>query len=88
MISPTIGRVVLFHPANPHDQPFPALVAYVHSDRMVNLAVFDSNGNPFGKTSVQLLQDGDPTPDWCYCEWMPFQKGQAAKYDALLAAKA
>lgn len=87
MISPTVGRVVWFTPSitpepgfTLHDRakPCAAMVAYVWSDRMVNLVVFDSNGVPFSKTSVTLLQDDDPKPELGYfCSWMPYQVGQA-----------
>jgi len=91
MIKPTIGRVVWFHPASNSNEsgfaPAPicaAIVAYVHSDACVNLAVFDANGNSHSKTSVTLVQDGEPPPEYgYYCEWMPYQKGQAAKTEAL-----
>lgn len=87
MISPTISRVVWFNPgaSDKHlvsDQRLAALVTYVHSDRIVNLAVFDANGNNHARISVALMQDDDiGDPDRPFCEWMPFQKGQAAKYD-------
>ncbi|WP_157651725.1 crAss001_48 related protein [Burkholderia ubonensis] len=85
MIAPTIGRVVWFQPAKPHDQPlrdqpFAALVTYVWNDRMVNLAYFEADGTPRSATSVALLQDDDTgNVGGYYAEWMPFQKGQAAK---------
>ncbi len=62
-------------------QPLVALVAYVWNDRLVNLTVFDQNGNPIGgQTSVPLLQGDDPKPELGYfASWMPYQKGQAAK---------
>lgn len=85
MIQPTIGRVVWFWPygqGNGQDQPNAALIAYVHSDRMVNLAVFDNNGISSGRTSVPLLQDGESNKSGQCCEWMPYQKGQAAKEEA------
>lgn len=85
MISPTIGRVVWFHAdGTSGEQPHVALIAFVQSDTVVNLAVFDADGVPYQRTSV-FLWDGDaatPTPR-SYAEWMPYQKGQAAKYDAL-----
>jgi hypothetical protein len=81
MISPTIGRVVWFRAGGvPTDrQALAALVCYVHSDTCVNLAIFDENGVASHKTSCTLYQgDGDvPTGD--YCEWMPYQHGQAKK---------
>lgn len=94
MITPTIGRVVWFHPpTNAAETGFAgqeicaAIVARVWSDRMVNLTVFDANGVPHSRTSVTLVQDGDTTPSLgYYCEWMPYQKGQAAKTEALEAA--
>lgn len=90
MIEPTVGRVVWYRP-NEHDgkalsagtQPLAAHVAYVHSATMVNLMVIDSNGRPHSRTSVALVQEGEsPMPGSSYCEWMPYQKGQAAKTEA------
>lgn len=88
MIKPTIGRVIWFTPSQEarkanNDQPFAAIVAYVHSDTMVNLAVFDANGNIVSKTSVYLYQGEGERPTSYYAEWMPYQQGQAAKTDAL-----
>jgi hypothetical protein len=85
MIKPTIGRVVWFHGSGTKasDQPSAALIAYVHSDTLVNLATFDSNGVAFGQTSVFLYQGDGERPAEYYCEWMPYQQGQAAKTEAL-----
>lgn len=94
MIKPTVGRIVWFTPSKNSaesgfaagDQPLAAIIAYVHNDRMVNLAVFDSNGVSHSKTSVDLIQDGEAKPEYgFYCEWMPYQKGQAAKTEQLQA---
>ncbi len=53
---------------------------------MVNLAVFDANGFARGETSVLLVQDGYGNPGGgAWCTWMPYQKGQAAKTEALEA---
>lgn len=83
MIKPTIGRVVLVHRGQ-SDQAEPALVSYVHSDTMINVGGFDRNGAPFAATSMQLLQDdATPTNPAYYAEWMPYQKGQAAKTEQL-----
>jgi hypothetical protein len=85
MISPTIGRVVWFwSSANEDNRPCAALVAYVHSDTMINVGGFDHNGAPVSQTSVQLIQ-GDEVPKGPHCRWMPFQKGQAAKNEVLEA---
>lgn len=91
MIKPTIGRVVWFTPllnenimAKRSDQPFAAIVTHVWSDWSVNLTVFDHDGVPWPHTSVTLVQEGEPKPDGGrYCEWMPYQRGQAAKTEAL-----
>lgn len=83
MITPTVGRVVWYWSDIGMNQPHAALIAHVWSDTCVNLAVFDANGRAYNKTSVLLVQEGNPKPDYNYCEWMPYQKGQAAKVDAL-----
>jgi len=77
MIKPTIGRVVWYHPDKPHNQPWTALVVYVHSDNYVNLVVFDEYGLSKSKLTVPLIQEGDEKPEGFYCEWMPYQIGQA-----------
>ena len=87
MIKPTIGRVVWFHPAGStaQEQPNAAIIAYVWNEFMVNLAVFDANGVATSCTSVALYQGGETEerPTSYYCEWMPYQQGQAAKTEAL-----
>jgi hypothetical protein len=100
MIKPTVGRVVWYRPGE-HDgmavgqdkQPLDAHIVYVHSDRVVNLVVFDAVGTMHRKTSVVLVQEGDPVPQFAHAEWMPYQTGQAKKHeepkaDAEAAAKA
>jgi hypothetical protein len=94
MIHPTPGRVVWFYPPTNsaesgfvtpgNGEPMAAIVAKVWGDRCVNLTVFDASGNTHGKCSVTLLQDDDTPPEYGdYAAWMPYQKGQAAKADAL-----
>ena len=91
MIKPTIGRVVWLYGANRgtvHDvrEPFCAFVVHVWGDRCINVAYFDSNGQPYAETSVDLLQDDDAKPEGRpFACWMPYQKGQAAKTEALEA---
>lgn len=95
VIAPSNGRIVLFTPddhfqgkQHSKDQPLPAMICHVWGPTMVNLSVTDSNGNTWPVTSVELLQD-DAAPTMSrYCEWMPFQKGQAAKTEAAEAALA
>lgn len=94
IITPTIGRKVWYrhdglqttdinggqiNVVSYGDQPMDATVIYVWHDRMVNLRITDHAGNTFALSSVHLVQQGDVTPGYRYCEWMPYQKGQAAK---------
>lgn len=92
MIKPTVGRVVLYTPSKGSTDAviahgsgkLAAIVTNVWSDTCVNLVVFDGNGVPHSRTSVLLLQDDNPVPEGgFYCEWMPYQKGQAAKTEEL-----
>lgn len=91
MITPTVGRMVWYRPEGDsfegidcNGQPLAATVSHVWHDRCVNLSVCDPNGNWHGRTSVVLVQDDEPIPDTgSFCEWMPYQKGQAAKAEAL-----
>ena len=95
-IKPTIGRRVWFRPSaqflerNPtvtqlgSGQPMDAGIVYVHHDHMVNLAVCDHVGRTHMVPSVPLLAgQWEPSDDdYMVCEWMPYQKGQAAKTEA------
>jgi len=89
MIIPTVGRIVWFTPARDDtelvrhgDGPLAAIVTHVHSDRCVNLAVFDANANQASRTSVTLLQDDDAEAEYGrFARWMPYQIGQAKKHE-------
>lgn len=86
MIKPTVGRVVWFYKyveGQGFKGPLAGHVAYVHSDMCVNLMVIDENGNPRSETSVPLEQEENDAHIGSYCTWMPFQKGQAMKNEAL-----
>lgn len=93
IIKPSNGRIVLFTPGPDfagiwHDQSqqLAASICHVWGDRMVNLDVIDSNGIHWPVTSVGLLQPGDAKAyEDRYCEWMPYQKGQAGKTEQLQA---
>lgn len=93
VISPTPGRVVWYHPAE-HDgigrlngQPLAAIVAGVHNDNLVNLAVFDAYGNSQQRSNVHLIQpEDDVQANYAHATWMPFQIGQAAKHQAVETA--
>lgn len=84
MIQPTIGRVVwVVRPRDTTDikQPEVGFVTYVHSDRCINVKGFNANGVDFFLSSLTLLQDDDAKPEANFACWMPYQKGQAAKYE-------
>ena len=81
IIPPTVGRVVWFNAMKTgafpgSDGTRAAVVAHVHSDRMVNLCVIDANGATRSETSVPLVQPGDPVPETAHATWMPYQIGQ------------
>ena len=88
LITPTIGRVVWYYPfgADTREgspvQPVPALIAYVHNDRHINIGGFNEDGTPLNATSVYLYHgDDDPRPvNGGFAEWMPYQTGQARKH--------
>lgn len=85
LIKPTIGRVVWFWPAFPDGsavQPYAAIITWVHSDSLVNLAVFLADGDATSATSVPLYPGERDKPEGAYCEWMPYQLGQAASSGA------
>lgn len=94
MITPTIGRRVWYWPSKDDKdvmsvyeadatgtvQACDAGVVFVWSDRLVNLAIADHNGNAHKRSSVQLLQDDDPVPENDgYAQWMPYQAKAAEK---------
>ncbi|HHS83698.1 MAG TPA: hypothetical protein ENK38_02075 [Gammaproteobacteria bacterium] len=99
MIKPTVGRVVHYIPKGDRnddithasdlnsfddDQPLAAIITHVWSESMVNLVVFDADGVSNPRTSVSLVQPGqDINFTGPYCQWMPYQVGQAQKAEAL-----
>lgn len=98
MISPTVGRVVWYRPSDndtrvamavrPGIQPLAAIVTHVFDDHLVNLVVFDHDGNSYPRTSVHLVQEGEEKPEGIsFAQWMPYQVGQAKKHEPSLEAK-
>lgn len=72
-------------------QPRAAIVAYVHNERLVNLAVFDRDGSTSGLTCVPLVQEGDDAEGMSRLDfacWMPYQVGQAKKHEAQASGQA
>jgi hypothetical protein len=90
MIKPTNGRVVWFMDRQLSDQPIAAFITYVHSDTLIDIVAFPPRSvGHHAIADVTLVQDtGDSDINVVkpYCMWMPYQKGQAAKTEALEAA--
>jgi hypothetical protein len=86
MIEPTNGRIVWIHHRGYSDQPLSAIITYVHSDKFINVCAFTPDGIPLPLRDIPLIQDsGDSDINVVkpYAVWMPYQKGQAAKTEAL-----
>ena len=93
MIKPTIGRKVWYWPSEldkgsmsvrDNKQPLDATIVFVATDNLVNLCVLDHIGRPFCRPEVLLLQvQADADEIRPFAEWMPYQKGQAAKTEQL-----
>lgn len=87
MIEPTIGRIVWFWPGDKlpsraftvidRAQPCRADIVFVHAIDRCNLAVTDHAGLAWTVAHVRLEQHEGAAGNGPYCEWMPFQKGQA-----------
>lgn len=92
-IKPTVGRRLWYFASqfdvsghtdpltvSDRSKPLDAGIAYVHSDRLINISVADHNGVAHNRTSVTLYQAGESIPvDGNYCVWMDYQVQQAAK---------
>lgn len=82
-MTPTVGRIVYYKrygtPGGEHKSEIsPAIITRVHTDECVDLCVFNPTGLHFN-TSVMRDEEGRGGT-W---DWMPYQKGQAAKTEAL-----
>lgn len=88
-IPPVPGRIVWIRDRSfsiDRGSPEAATIVYVWNDRLINVVGHDANGAPFTLHSVKLVQPGDEHPHAFgspYAEWMPYQKGQAAKTEQL-----
>ena len=87
-ILPTVGRKVWFRRNGAYKEgmvelgsttPMDATVVYVWEPDMVNLLVTDHVGNQFQINNVTLVTPDHPGVTHWYCEWMPYQIGQAKK---------
>jgi hypothetical protein len=93
MINPTVGRIVWFYPEQEdleagfvwdYVQPCAATVVHVTDPQTINLHVLDHTGQAWAFEEVLLFQDVRPTRFRHRCaEWMPYQKNQQAKQEAL-----
>lgn len=93
-IEPTVGRIVHFRPGtndqqyvgDPGGEPLAAIVAKVLGPDRINLCVFTDKGHAIAMLDVPLVQEGEAHQEAVsYAEWMPYQKGQAAKTEKLEA---
>lgn len=73
MLSPRVSDTIHFYqqPGGPFaGQPLAAIITHVHSDRLVNLVVFDPNGNSRPQVSVPFIHPGYEIPaEGYYCQW-------------------
>ncbi len=96
IIKPTVGRLVHvyidgyyalnYQPELAIDTPLAAVITRVLGDRQVNLTVFNHDGKTYPLQDVCLVNGGKVPNGQNYADWMPFQKGQAARTDAAEAA--
>lgn len=77
MTRPSVGRHVWYRGqpwggARYDEQPMAAVVVYVYNERLVNLTVFDHEGQSHSVVSVPLKQPGDRDDQLLqhYCEWI------------------
>lgn len=83
MIEPTVGRVVWYWEEPNQKQPMKADIARINSDGTINIGGLNEFGYHFARQSIPLWQGDGDKPKGRYCEWMPYQKGQAAKTEQL-----
>lgn len=63
--------------------PDPTILEGLVSKDRINIAWFDASGRAHGLEAVHLWNGEGERPLHRYCEWMPYQKGQAAKTEEL-----
>ena len=89
-MTPTVGRPALYHPApveGEAQRTFAAIIAAVHSDSTVSMAVFNERGQHDNAVTVPFVQAGQTPPaDGCYAEWTLAENAQAEKVSAVAAA--
>lgn len=91
--NPTIGRVMLYFPAQGSShltadgEALTAHVAKVNEDGTVNIAYHDQDGNTHAAQNISVVQDDEPTHAEGYVTWMPYQVSQHAKNQAIANAE-
>lgn len=72
MQQPSIGRVLHFY-LGPDEDPVPAIVTRVWSERVVNVRVFtDDTRTPTHVTSAVIVDEGATNGAGSFCRWPPF----------------
>ena len=89
MIEPTVGRILYLWPSASekarNGEPIAAIVSAVVNDSRVTVTAFPASG-PRVYENIQLVHPDDTYPvAGPFCEWMPYQIGQAAKTEELQA---
>ncbi len=85
-ITPTVGRVVWFYEdiyCKKRNEPTAAMVTKVRGDdRHVDLVTYPDHTAVERREWVPLIQEGEDAGarGGCFCEWMPYQIGQAKKH--------
>lgn len=82
MIEPTVGRIVWVWCNDLQQHPLAAIINGVISPHRISVTVFHRTGITEG-VELDLYQGDGEKPLYPYAEWMPYQKGQAAKTEAL-----
>lgn len=84
MIKPTVGRIVWYRAHRGAETQAAIVTRASEKGTHVDLTVFPALAATETFASVVLLQDDEaPPPIGHFCEWMPYQKGQAARADHL-----
>lgn len=86
VVEPTIGRVVYVFSGSiltdKQAKPMAAIVTDIIAGLRINACVFSGNGVPQPATNIQHASQPRHNED-AYWDWMPYQKGQAAKTEEL-----
>lgn len=80
-MEPSVGRIVWYWPGcDEPGQPQAAIITYVHSSKMIGVAVLSPSGCVRFRSSVRLCQPSDTDSVLSeHCRWMPYQQAQHEK---------